>query len=169
MIFFSKKAPLLAPSLVWKYLLVHLECHTHPKGCLHGAIYLFRIMDCSGIFSVIVAITSHEGAASELILKKYRAFTIFKKYCFFLKKNKKTHAFCRHYKITRHYANLTNDTVSVGDTAISLHTPVPWTILHEKFQFWGVGGILGKLRPEIPKSSMRSSDSESGWGEWYSW
>ena len=45
---FLKKAPLLAPSLVREYLLVHLECHTHLKGCLHGAIYLLRIMDCMG-------------------------------------------------------------------------------------------------------------------------
>ena len=69
-------------------------------------------------------------------------------------------------------------TVSAGDTAISLNTPVPfqsspwevpkwqWVsweaqnrspyVIHEKFQFERGGGILGKLRTEVPKSSMRS-------------
>ena len=51
--------------------------------------------------------------------------------------------------------------VSARDTAISLHTPVPCTVLHEKFQFWE-RGILGELRTEVPKSSMRNSNLEGG-------
>ena len=63
--------------------------------------------------------------------------------------------------------NLRNETVSAGDTAISLYTPVPWTVLLEKFLFlgvWGEGGILGKLRTEVPKLSMWSSKSAGGGG-----
>ena len=34
------------------------------------------------------------------------------------------------------------ETVSVGDTEISLHTPVPFRFLHEMSQFFGRGGIF---------------------------
>ena len=51
------------------------------------------------------------------------------------------------------YFNLKNETVSTGDTAISLHIPV----FHEELKFWG-GGIL----LEVPKSSMRTTISGEG-------
>ena len=63
------------------------------------------------------------------------------------------------YCVSHLICKIVNEVVSAGDTAISLNTPVPFTILHEKFQFWG-GGILGKLRTEVHWSSMRSSN----WG-----
>ena len=53
---------------------------------------------------------------------------------------------------------------SAGDTAIGLHAPVPFRVLREEFQFgWGgVGGILGKLRAKVPRSSMRSLSGGGG-------
>ena len=46
-----------------------------------------------------------------------------------------------------------NEAVTLGDIAIRLHTPVPYTDLHETRE--GpviVRGILSKLLSEIPKS-----------------
>ena len=61
--------------------------------------------------------------------------------------------------------DIINTMVSAGDTVISFHTPVPCTVLHETFQFWG--DFLDKLRTIVPKSSMRSYNSSGGRG--YCW
>ena len=62
-----------------------------------------------------------------------------------------------------------NEMVSVGDTVISLLTPVPCTISSTRsfskllprvpkssMRSSSLGDILGKLLPEVPKSSLRS-------------
>ena len=48
----------------------------------------------------------------------------------------------------------------------NLHTPVPYTVFHEKFQFLGGGVrvILCKIRTEALKSSMKNSNSREGVG-----
>ena len=55
-----------------------------------------------------------------------------------------------------------NGTVSERDIAISLHTPVLCTVLHEKFQFSGVGGGLLACRVKAANASVRSSNSGGG-------
>ena len=67
------------------------------------------------------------------------------------------------YYLQKTYSyHLLNETVSLGDTAISLHRPVPSKKSFVRSSNFGKGGaILGKLLPQIPQPSMRNS---SFWG-----
>ena len=60
-----------------------------------------------------------------------------------------------------------NETVSAGDTAIIVYTPVPFRVLQENVQF--LGFILCKLKTEVSRSSRRSSNSEGGFLTYQEW